>query len=124
MRYLRRFLTKCIGFVRNRHADAELDREIHAHLALLEDDYRQMGAPGSSARPVQLRGLLRVRMRDPLFSHLLNSAAARGGRFKGWLRRTRQSDSPCFKDRYAKTSSFDEKWRKNVRLEMPPPVAI
>jgi hypothetical protein len=43
MRYLRRFLAKCIGFVRNRHADAELDREIHAHLALLEDDYRQMG---------------------------------------------------------------------------------
>ena len=33
MRYLRRFLTKCIGFVRNRHADAELDREINAHLA-------------------------------------------------------------------------------------------
>jgi predicted permease len=49
MRYLRRFLAKCIGFVRNRHTDAELDREIHAHLALLEDDYRQMGMNADEA---------------------------------------------------------------------------
>jgi predicted permease len=49
VRYLRRFLTKCIGFVRNRHADAELDREINAHLALLEDDYRQKGMNADEA---------------------------------------------------------------------------
>ena len=49
MRYLRRFLTKCIGLVRNRHADAELDREINAHLALLEDDYRQKGLNANEA---------------------------------------------------------------------------
>ena len=50
MRYLRRFLTKGIGFVRNRHVEAELDREINAHLALLEDDYRQKGLSAGEAR--------------------------------------------------------------------------
>jgi predicted permease len=43
VKYLRRFLSKCIGFIRNRHTDAELDREITAHLALLEDDFREKG---------------------------------------------------------------------------------
>lgn len=50
MRYLRRFLSKCIGFVRNRHTEAELDREISAHLALLEDDYREKGMTADQAR--------------------------------------------------------------------------
>jgi predicted permease len=49
VRYLRRFLIKWNGFVRNRQADAELDREIHAHLALLEDDYRQKGMSTNEA---------------------------------------------------------------------------
>ncbi len=49
MRYIRRFLTKCIGFVRNRHAEAELDREISAHLALLEDDFRRKGMKANEA---------------------------------------------------------------------------
>ena len=51
MRYLRRFLTKGIGFVRNRHVEAELDREINAHLALLEDDYRQKGMSAGRSTP-------------------------------------------------------------------------
>jgi predicted permease len=55
VRYLRRFLTKGIGFVRNRHAEAELDREINAHLALLEDDYRQKGMSADEARLVARR---------------------------------------------------------------------
>jgi len=49
MRFLRRFLSKCFGFVRNRRADAELEREIHAHIALLEDDYRQAGMNAGEA---------------------------------------------------------------------------
>ena len=50
MRYLRRFLTKCIGLFRSRRLDAELDREINAHLALLEDDFRQRGMSTDEAR--------------------------------------------------------------------------
>ena len=50
MRYLRRFLTKCIGLFRSRRLDAELDREISAHLALLKDDFRQRGMSMDEAR--------------------------------------------------------------------------
>jgi len=50
VRYLRRLLTKCIGFVRNGRAEAELNREISAHLVLMEDDYRQKGMSSGDAR--------------------------------------------------------------------------
>jgi macrolide transport system ATP-binding/permease protein len=50
LRYLRHFLTKCIGLFRSCRLDAELDREINAHLALLEDDCRQRGMSPDEAR--------------------------------------------------------------------------
>ena len=49
MKGLHRFVSKCIGFIRNGHADEELEREIHAHLALMEDDFRQKGMNAEEA---------------------------------------------------------------------------
>ena len=49
MKGLRRFVSKCIVFIRNGHADTELEREIHAHLALMEDDFRQKGMNADEA---------------------------------------------------------------------------
>jgi len=49
MIYLRRLLSKCIGLLRNVQVEADLEREINAHLALLEDDFLQKGmSPGEA----------------------------------------------------------------------------
>ena len=50
MRYLRRFLSKCRSFLRNERVEADLEREMIAHLAFLEDDFLQRGMSASEAR--------------------------------------------------------------------------
>src|ERR1700744_4474052 len=50
MRYLRRFLSKCRSFLRNQRVEADLEREMTAHLAFLEDDFRQRGMSAGEAR--------------------------------------------------------------------------
>jgi predicted permease len=50
MRYLRRFLSKLLGRSRNDQVEAELEREINAHLVLLEDDFLARGMSPEQAR--------------------------------------------------------------------------
>jgi predicted permease len=50
VRRLRRLVSKLIDSVRIGRADAELAREINAHLALLEDDFLRMGMKTEDAR--------------------------------------------------------------------------
>lgn len=60
MRYLRRFLAKCIGIFCSKKADKELEREIQAHLALLEDDFVQRGMRADEAQLAARRAYGRV----------------------------------------------------------------
>lgn len=48
--HLRRFFLKLLGLFSNVHVEEELKREIAAHLALLEDDFRQRGMSEDEAR--------------------------------------------------------------------------
>jgi putative ABC transport system permease protein len=50
MRHLRRLLSKWLGLSRNDQVEAELEREINAHLALLEDDFLERGMSADEAR--------------------------------------------------------------------------
>ena len=54
MMYLRRFLSKCWSLFHNDRVEEELEREIRAHLALLEDEFLRRGMSvdeaGSAAR--------------------------------------------------------------------------
>src|ERR1700723_1232663 len=50
MKYLRRFLSKWISQLRKDHVEAELGREINAHLALLEEDFLGRGMSTDEAR--------------------------------------------------------------------------
>ena len=50
MKYLRRFLSKWISQLRKDHVEAELGREINAHLALLEEDFLDRGMSTDEAR--------------------------------------------------------------------------
>jgi len=50
MRYLRRIFLRFFGLFANSKAEAELDREIAAHLQLLEDDFRDRGMTPEEAR--------------------------------------------------------------------------
>ena len=50
MKYFRRILAKCMGLLRSGRTEAELQREIAAHLALIEDDLVQHGMSASEAR--------------------------------------------------------------------------
>jgi putative ABC transport system permease protein len=52
---LRRFLHRLLAFARPGRADDELDREIAAHLALLEDNFRRRGASPEEARAAARR---------------------------------------------------------------------
>jgi putative ABC transport system permease protein len=55
MSALRRLLARVIGFLRPGRAEAALARELEAHLALLEDDYRRGGlAPDEARRAARL----------------------------------------------------------------------
>ena len=50
MRYLRRIFLRFFGLFANSKAEAELDREIAAHLQLLEDDFLDRGVTPEEAR--------------------------------------------------------------------------
>src|ERR1700722_20737818 len=50
MRYLRRIFHRFFSLFANSKAEAELDREIAAHLQLLEDDFRDRGMTPEEAR--------------------------------------------------------------------------
>jgi predicted permease len=50
MKHLRRFLLKFARLLTNAKAEADLAREIAAHLALLEDEYLRQGMPPEEAR--------------------------------------------------------------------------
>ncbi len=50
MRYLRRLLSKWRSFFRNDQVEAELEREISAHLALMEEDFLRSGMTADEAR--------------------------------------------------------------------------
>ena len=50
MKYLNRLLSKCTALFRNSRTEAELEREINAHLALLEDDFLERGMSAGEAR--------------------------------------------------------------------------
>ncbi len=50
MRRLKRMAAKVAGLFRNKRTEAELSREIAAHLALLEDEYQAQGMTAEEAR--------------------------------------------------------------------------
>jgi len=54
---VRRFLARLIGTARQARADAELEREMAAHLALLEDGFRRRGLAAADARAAAQRAL-------------------------------------------------------------------
>ncbi len=55
MATMRQWLLKVITFFRSGRADAELEREIAAHLAMIEDDLRQRGLSTEQARAAARR---------------------------------------------------------------------
>ena len=54
---LRRFAARAIALLRPGRAERELAREVEAHLAVLEDDYRQRGLSDAEARVAARRAL-------------------------------------------------------------------
>ena len=58
MRHLRRMFAKLTNLFRRGRADHELDREVSAHLALLEDEFQRRGT--------SLERFVRGRTRSPL----------------------------------------------------------
>ena len=54
---MRRFFARLIGTARQARADAELEREMAAHLALLEDGFRRRGLAAADARAAAQRAL-------------------------------------------------------------------
>lgn len=50
MRYMRRIFLRFFSLFANSRAEAELDREIAAHLQLLEDDFLNRGMSPKEAR--------------------------------------------------------------------------
>jgi predicted permease len=50
MTTIRRFVLRLLSFFRHDAAEAELSREIHSHLALLEDEFVSKGMPRGEAR--------------------------------------------------------------------------
>jgi predicted permease len=52
---LRRLVSKCATLLHNNRVEAELEREINAHLALLEDDFLRKGMSGAEARQAARR---------------------------------------------------------------------
>ena len=57
MSALRRFLLRLFHAVRPGSAEAELDREVHAHLGVIEDEYRAAGMSADAARRAARRAL-------------------------------------------------------------------
>jgi hypothetical protein len=54
---MRRFFHRLVNLLRGTRADAEVTREITAHLALLEDDYRRRGMAADEARLAARRAM-------------------------------------------------------------------
>lgn len=52
---MRRFLVRLANFFRREQAEREMVREINAHLALLEDDFKSRGLPSEEAKLAALR---------------------------------------------------------------------
>ena len=50
MKHLRRMFLRFARLFTNSEAEADLQREVAAHLTLLEDDYRQRGMAPAEAR--------------------------------------------------------------------------
>ncbi|HSY70728.1 MAG TPA: ABC transporter permease [Alloacidobacterium sp.] len=50
MIYLKRFLSKCMSLLRRKQVEKELEREITAHLGLLEEDFLRRGMNAEDAR--------------------------------------------------------------------------
>jgi hypothetical protein len=50
MMTIRRFVLRLLAFFRHGRAEAELSREIHSHLQLLEDEFVSKGMPRSESR--------------------------------------------------------------------------
>ena len=50
MAHWRRFIDRCRNLFRNKHAEAELAREVESHLALLADDFERRGMSPDEAR--------------------------------------------------------------------------
>ena len=50
MTMIRRFVLRLLAFFRHHAAEAELSREIHSHLQLLEDEFVSKGMPRDEAR--------------------------------------------------------------------------
>jgi hypothetical protein len=50
MKYLRRIVLKLYNLFANSHAEAEVEREIAAHLALMEDEFTSKGMNPEEAR--------------------------------------------------------------------------
>jgi hypothetical protein len=48
--FIRRFLLRLFSFFRSGHAEADLEREIRAHLQLLEDKFIAQGMSADEAR--------------------------------------------------------------------------
>ena len=67
---MRRFVLRLAAFFRSRGADAELSRELAAHLQLLEDSYAEQGMPTAEARAAARRAFggqleqVKLRQRD------------------------------------------------------------
>ena len=57
MTAFRRFLLRALNLFRPGHAEADLDREISAHLGLLEEEYRRRGLTDDEARLMAKRAL-------------------------------------------------------------------
>jgi hypothetical protein len=50
MMYVRRLFAKLTNFIRHGHAEAEMNREVSAHLALLQDEFERQGMQPADAR--------------------------------------------------------------------------
>ncbi|HEV2446023.1 MAG TPA: ABC transporter permease [Candidatus Sulfopaludibacter sp.] len=57
MRHWKRFCARLANLFRKRRADAELDREMAAHLALLEEDFQRRGMTARDARLAARRAM-------------------------------------------------------------------
>jgi len=54
---MKRLVQRLLAIVRRRRHDDELSREIEAHLALAEDEYRRRGMSADNARRAARRAL-------------------------------------------------------------------
>ena len=82
MSHLRRLVLRVLAFLRPGRADRELEREVAAHLAQLEDEYRRRGLSPADARLAARRAFGGVEQAKE---------AQRDARSLGWLDELRQN---------------------------------